>query len=433
VALPGTIEAALEGLVETHEALARQYRTVFERYEQRRSRLLEVFASESWEGFEPVTVDAVLPDAAALAEQARFAGEAIDDSTFGEALRKAREQHSELEARRSLAAARETVLGEWERLRSREALERAKNSTNTQGISRKAADLTREYVTVLMRDRFTRESDRLKLERVTLEDVGGKKGALQHRLAFVGAVQKASLEKVLSEGEQTALGLAGFFTEVHFEPSKSAAVLDDPVSSLDHVRRGYVAGRLVEMAKERQVIVFTHDIAFVADLRLAAESQSVPVSDRSIERRPAGQPGACFDAHPWKAKDVGQRLHVLETDLAAIQRERPGLDGQRYEERTASWAGHLSETWERMVSFEVVGPVVDRGTQEVRPRMFKVFAQISAEDDRIYQASYSQCSRWARRHDKSLELNYVAPTVDEMRAELTVIRDFFKRVRGYRQ
>jgi wobble nucleotide-excising tRNase len=34
--------------------------------------------------------------------------------------------------------------------------------------------------------------------------------------------------QVLSEGEQTALGLAGYFTEAHFDDSKSALVLDDP-------------------------------------------------------------------------------------------------------------------------------------------------------------------------------------------------------------
>jgi hypothetical protein len=68
------------------------------------------------------------------------------------------------------------VLAELKRLRARRQLEQAKDSTNTQGISRKAADLTRDHVTSVIRDRFTRESDRLKLERVTLVDVGGKKG-----------------------------------------------------------------------------------------------------------------------------------------------------------------------------------------------------------------------------------------------------------------
>jgi hypothetical protein len=240
------------------------------------------------------------------------------------------------------------------------------------------------------------------------------------------------MERVLSEGEQTALGLAGFFTEVHFEQSKSAIVLDDPVSSLDHVRRGYVARRLVEIAKERQVVVFTHDIAFVADLRGAAEGQGVTVCERSVERRPSGQPGACLGTFPWKAKDVGKRLQELESDLAAIRRDIAELDGQRYEERTASWAGRLSETWERLVH-EVVGQVVDRGTQEVKPRMFKMLARISDDDDRIYQAGYAKCSRWTRRHDKSVEVNYVAPTPDEMAEAIREAREFYERVRSYRK
>jgi len=37
-------------------------------------------------------------------------------------------------------------------------------------------------------------------------------------------------------------------------------VLDDPVASLDQARREYVARRLVGESRDRQVIVFTHDL-----------------------------------------------------------------------------------------------------------------------------------------------------------------------------
>jgi hypothetical protein len=39
-------------------------------------------------------------------------------------------------------------------------------------------------------------------------------------------------------------------------------VFDDPVSSLDHMRREQIARRLAREAKVRQVNVFTHDLAF---------------------------------------------------------------------------------------------------------------------------------------------------------------------------
>lgn len=210
-------------------------------------------------------------------------------------------------------------------------------------------------------------------------------------------------------------------------------MLDDPVSSLDHVRRGVVADRLVALARDRQVIVFTHDISFVADLRSTCDREGVELSELSVERRLSGEPGICRPAHPWKAKDVGQRLQQLEEDVARIRRETNNWDQQMYERETAEWAGKLSETWERMINLEVVGQVVDRGTQEVRPKMFRLLAQISQEDDREFQASYAQCSRWVRRHDKSLEVNYVPPTVEEMVAALKSARAWYERVRKYRK
>ena len=47
-------------------------------------------------------------------------------------------------------------------------------------------------------------------------------------------------------------------------------VFDDPVCSLDHNYRDKIAKRLVEEAKSRQVIVFTHDIAFLIELESKA-------------------------------------------------------------------------------------------------------------------------------------------------------------------
>jgi len=99
----------------------------------------------------------------------------------------------------------------------------------------------------------------------------------------------------------------------------------------------------------------------------------------------------------------------------------------------SDWAGRLSETWERTINLELVGKVVDRTTLEVRPRMFRVLARVTSDDDKEFQESYARCSRWTRRHDKSPELNYVAPTVDELAAELSLVGRWFDRVRKYDQ
>lgn len=369
--------------------------------------------------------------ATASSESLRRRASAVDSSQYAEQLAEVSAKRVEMSDRILMADARGALEVEVERLRERRRLDEAKRTTNTTAITHKATALTRSHVTTLVRDRFTRESDRLRLEQVTLEDTGGQKGRLQHRPAFVGAVQEAAMAKVLSEGEQTALGLAGFFTEAFLDDSKSAIVLDDPVSSLDHIRRGYVASRLAELAQERQVVVFTHDLAFVLDLARAAREADVAIVERSVERRGDGRPGVCLESHPWKTRDVKARLGTLEADLARIRREMTGWQQEELEKETADWAGKLSETWERMLSVEVVGRVVDRNTLEVRPKMLKLLARLTPDDDKEFQESYTRVSRWVRRHDKSPELNYVAPHVDAMTAELALVRDWFDRIKSY--
>ena len=87
--------------------------------------------------------------------------------------------------------------------------------------------------------------------------------------------------------------------------------------------------------------------------------------------------------------------------MARIRRERDTWDQEGYEKECADWGGKLSEAWERLINLEIVYSVVDRGTSEVRPKMFKMLARITADDDREFQQSYGRCSAWARRHDKS--------------------------------
>ena len=268
------------------------------------------------------------------------------------------------------------------RLRQREALESAKSAAATTGITKKILELSEESITEVVRDTFTRETDKLRLERVTLARTRADKGALLHQPKLVGARQQVTLPRVFSEGEQTALGLAAFFTEAHLDSSKSALILDDPVTSLDHIRRGLVAARLVALAETRQVIVFTHDVAFVADLKREANGNSVPVTERSVMRSRADErkPGLCSSTHPWKAKDVAARLNELRQDLARIKRESPGWSEEAYENAVGGWSGNLSETWERIFSQEIVGPVLGEGGLEVRPMMVKILARFTETD-----------------------------------------------------
>ena len=339
---------------------------------------------------------------------------------------------SNLEGRIALNKKKNVVVAETKRLKKRAAIEAAKQRTDTGSITREATAIMNRSVTGDVLAQFQAEARRMQLSQVELKATGGKKGKFQQRPALAGIDTVTPVREVLSEGEQTALGLAGFFTEAHFDTSQSTLVFDDPVTSLDHLRRACLADRIIEFAEQRQVIVFTHELAFAIELSRAAEEAGLDVAERRIERVGGTSPGKVSDAFPWNAQGVKERLGTLKRDLARIKKHRSAWSQEEYEEHCSVWAGGLSETWERLVHLEVVGQVFDMAKYELKPRMFKVLVEITPEDNKQLQKSYGKCAKWGRRHDKSPEFIYASPEPDELEKELAVANEWHKRIKQYR-
>lgn len=373
----------------------------------------------------------VLDKVKSLGAQLQGKADVLDTTGFRAALAAAMKSKADLQASIRLSESADALKAEVSRLNDLARLQAARSAADTSAITQKSVALTRQYVTKQILDQFTREAEQLNLHKVTLDDLGGQKGQLNQKPSLLGATHRgATTNSVLSEGEQTALGLAGFFTEATFDESKSALIFDDPVTSLDHVRRDKVAVRLAQLAHDRQVIVFTHDVAFVVDLARAAKGEGVSLAERSIERR-GQQPGVCLPTFPWKAKDFDSRIHRLKTELERLTKDRVNLETSEWEERVAAWAGKLSELWERCVSTEIIDQIFDRGKSEVRVAKFRLLAGITAEDDKDFQEGYGSTSKWARRHDKAPITNYVPPELPELQRELDRLIAWQKRLRGY--
>jgi ABC-type lipoprotein export system ATPase subunit len=88
--------------------------------------------------------------------------------------------------------------------------------------------------------------------------------------------------KILSEGEQTAVALADFLAEISLDDRQLGIIFDDPVTSLDHDRKERIAKRLVDEARKRQVIIFTHDILFTNHIAKAAEAKGIKFAGRTV-------------------------------------------------------------------------------------------------------------------------------------------------------
>lgn len=432
---PEAVEANVADLEQAYADLMAETRRLLSEIEATRTNVIEWLTGAAAFPKAGIEVAETTSRLRHTATTAKAAAEELSDPAATKArLEAITAKRKEIELLQALRNSRDTVVHEILRLKARAALEEVKNSAATGPITKKISELSEENITEVVRDTFTRETDRLQLERVTIAKTRAERGALLHQPKLVGARQDAVLPRVFSEGERTALGLAAFFTEAQLDASKSALILDDPVSSLDHIRRGLVAARLAALAEARQVVVFTHDVSFVADLKREANGRGVAIAERSVTKSRAGErkPGTCSTKHPWKAKDVAERLGELRIELARIKRECNTWEQEAYEKEVAVWSGNLSETWERIFSEEIVGSVLAEGGLEVRPNMVKVLAQFSADDEKEFQASYSRVSQWAKRHDKSGKVNYVAPEVSTLESELSRVDEWFRRVKGYK-
>ena len=93
-------------------------------------------------------------------------------------------------------------------------------------------------------------------------------GETAHEIVLEGANAPGHVatSEILSEGEARVVAIAGFLAEVRLMVNGNPIVMDDPASSLDHVYTRGIARRLAREAKERQVILFTHNFSSVPTL-----------------------------------------------------------------------------------------------------------------------------------------------------------------------
>jgi hypothetical protein len=365
-----------------------------------------------------------------LATEKRNEANDIHVDSFKKNLDSIKKKLQECEGLQILKVIKEEIVNEIERRKLVTLLTSKKREASTAPITRQSSSLAKTYVTKTVSDHFLSEAKHLRLEHVVLSEPKGSKGTI-HQKPTLKEASGASTMQVLSEGEQTAAGLAGFLTEVYFDESKSAVIFDDPMSSLDHQRRNNAAARIAELARDRQVIIFTHDLIFLTELVKHANHSDISVFQQAIQRDGAKQPGLITSKFPWKAKDIKERIDSLNNALIRIKRQRTELSGDEYEIRTSNWAGLLSETWERLIRSEVIYRVVDRSTTEVRPKLVRILAQITESDYQEFDASYSIASTWVRRHDKSEEVSYVAPEPDDMERELKRLTEWHARIKRY--
>jgi hypothetical protein len=232
---------------------------------------------------------------------------------------------------------------------------------------------------------------------------------------------------ILSEGEQKSVALADFLTEVALNPASSGIVLDDPVTSLDHERKELIARRLVREARDRQVVILTHDLVFVSMVLSAADEQDVPCSTHWVEKV-SGIPGYVrLNDSPAGSKE----FRTTQRARTSLQKARDAVGSERISILRRGM-GELRRTVEEIVQFHVFKEVVARWRENIMVTKLKTIAWDNAAIDEI-DAIFADLSRFIEGHSHSDELQGGLPEIADLESLIQRVDTVIPKIRADRQ
>lgn len=363
----------------------------------------------------------------ALATDLRTRAAQLSADTQSDDYKKLKSEYLELKERSALALLLPDIKAQIARLKEIESINTALKATAKKPITDKNKELSDRMVTDALRGRFAREIGKLKLSRmpVELRKEKDRQAVSYFRVALVEN-PNAKVGEILSEGEHRCVALAAFLAELVTAQRYSGIVFDDPMSSLDHIHRGAVASRLVEEAEHRQVIVFTHDLVFLYELRREAEKANRPIAFRNV-RRQQDKPGYIENELPDKAKSGLEMCNALRSSLKSA---KPSFDKLTDTQRTIfckGTIGQLRDAWEQAIS-DYIRPVLERFDNKVKPTSMFKLGILTEDDVKRVMAAQSRLSE--DLHSSAQALNPEAVSLDDLLNEVKALEDWIQSIRS---
>jgi len=296
-----------------------------------------------------------------------------------------------------------------------------RRSLNPRPLTDKESELFATVIAKDYRDRFADECRTLDCNLPVEFRTQGQRGQTVRSLNIKGG---HSPDAILSEGEQRAVALADFLTEVALNPANAGMVLDDPVTSQDHQRKDRIARRLVAEAKNRQVVIFTHDLVFLTMLAGAADDDNVEMLTHWIERDGEGRPGQislddCPASTPQYRNTEKAKRTLAEAKAAA---------GSARVKLIQRGMGELRRTVEEIIPHYLLKQVVNRWTDRI---IVTGLRKVNWDDGLIADiiAVYEELSAYIEGHSHTEEKAGAPPEPKNLGDIITRVDELIKRAR----
>jgi energy-coupling factor transporter ATP-binding protein EcfA2 len=328
-------------------------------------------------------------------------------------------ERDELQSRVAIGPHIDAIAGVVTSFQEKAILESCKAALASNFVSRQIGVLAGKYITDALAADMVAELKELGVLRIA--------HALRKRVDHGKTMMSIALEgtaakvaAVLSEGEQRVTAFALFLAELHQSGSRSALIVDDPVSSLDHHFRQRVANRLVGECKQRQVIVLTHDAVFLNALLTRCERERITPVVQTIGWND-GAPGHVENGLPWMNMSLGERIAVLKAEqvrMATTWGDHPSEDAKR---EMAEVYARTRGTMERVVRESILNKAVRPFDDRVQIERVAALPGFSEKEFDALNAVYLRCNYGIDAHDSSGEGMKEVPTPDELAADIATL------------
>ena len=287
-------------------------------------------------------------------------------------------------------------------------LDSSSTSFNTASISRKTSAARDVLVEQDFKDIFKKELTSLRKPNLGIElSFGTDRGSS----TVSQSISKHSLAEILSEGEQKAIALAEFLTELQLDNIKAPVIFDDPVNSLDHNIIDEAARRLMNLSGERQVVVFTHSVLlFNSFLYFSTQPTFKALKCKFYNsKNEYNETGFITEAEEInKVKDYISKINVI---LNNTPKDRPEA------EVAEDGYGHLRSAIELLVEYEIFQGTIKRYQKNIALTSFvKVNGVLlNTHKDKLNEI-FERCCGFIKGHSNPTEIHN-DPTVTGLKLD----------------
>lgn len=308
----------------------------------------------------------------------------------------------------------------------------------TNALTTLKKDLSKLLITDAYIERFDSEMKALdEKSRIKVELVASspKKGKAYHQISLKN-VQSSVKHKngdILSEGEFRVVSLSAFLADLSSCNQIMPFIFDDPITSLDHKFEERVAKRLVRLSTERQVIVFTHRLAFAQLLEEATKNYNVQkileegtaraqIKHIELLNNPLGEPTSPSYTKQMKfEKSINQ---LLNHDLAQVKRLKANGDYGLANTCLRAVCDEFRVIVENGIESELLNGVVSRFSRNIRSLKLPYLLAIKQEDINLFDEMMTKYSY--QLHSSPIETPCSIPSIEEVENDLNRMIEWSK-------